>query len=239
MILYLLILQIITFIVLILVLRQLFYKQLNESLLRLQALHKLNLARERELKVQAEAADLEREEKMKLAQAEGDRIITEATAAAEKVTAGVEQHARERAAKIVERTQSDLDRKARDFMAEQHQQSVGLALSMVKLAFSPKGQEVLQDHLLEELIAGTREMDQDIFKSSLKDRVQVVAAHPLTDQRRGDLVRILSEKMGFTIDIEFKEDPQIIAGLVINIGSLVIDGSLRNKLEKAAQHLKK
>lgn len=239
MILYLLILQVVTFIILIFVLRQLFYKQLNEALVRLQALHKLNLAREQELKLKADAAALERQEKLKKAQEEADRIIKEATLVAEKVTADVEQHARERAAKIVERTQADLDRKARDFMIEQHQQVVALAQNMVKLAFSSKGQEVLHDHLLEELIVGIRDMDQVVFKDSLKERVQMVVARPLSDARKVDLLRGLSEKMGATIEINLKEDPEIIAGLVINIGSLVLDGSLRNKLEKAVVHLKK
>lgn len=239
MIIHLLILQVVTFLVLLLVLRQLFYKQLNAAMQRLQALHKLNLSREQELKLQAEAAEAERKEKLEKAQDEADRIIREACTAAEKVTADVEAQAHERAARIVEKVQADLDRKSRDLLAEQHQQAVELAVRMVKLAFSSDGQEALQDHLMAELIGETAKLDGNMFAELPKGRVQVVSAYPMSPSRSEELVRVLSEKTGSAVEIDLKQDPGMVAGLVISVGSLTLDGSLRNKLEKAALILKK
>lgn len=239
MIIHLLIFQVVTFVVLLLVLRQLFYKQLSETLAGLQALHKLNLVRETELKEKIEAAQAEREELFAKARAQNDKMIQEAVAAAEKIMADVEQNARERAARIVERSQADLERKTRDFLNDQHHHLVEMSVRLVKLVFSARGQEVLQDHLLDELIVEIGNQDASMFQGAVKDKALVVSAHPISDERKVRLERLLSEKAGGQLEILFKEDPEVVAGLMVKIGALTMDGSLRNKLAKAELHLKK
>jgi F0F1-type ATP synthase delta subunit len=51
--------------------------------------------------------------------------------------------------------------------------------------------------------------------------------------------RLLSEKFGVEVDVEEKIDESLMAGLVFKIGSLEIDGSLRNRYSEAAAEVKK
>lgn len=237
MIIHLLVIQIITFVVLLLVLRQLFYKQLGAALARLRALHESNLARESELNKHLEEARSEREETLKKARDEADKIIKDAILESEKRAADMSADTRERMARIQEKAKADLERKTKDLLAEHRHQAVELAVRMIKLAFSPKGQRALQDQLLDEIIAEVGMLDPKVF-SIPSNMVDVVVAYPVSDPRQKELERVLTQKTGMRLMVSFREDPAIIAGLVINIGSLTLDGSLRNKLEKAAVFLK-
>ena len=62
--------------------------------------------------------------------------------------------------------------------------------------------------------------------------VQVVAALPLTEAQKKDLHAKVKEKVGQKVSVKEKVDADIIAGAVITIGSVVIDASLRYKIQK-------
>jgi F-type H+-transporting ATPase subunit delta len=59
---------------------------------------------------------------------------------------------------------------------------------------------------------------------------EVTVAEPMTDQRRGDLARALSEITGKNVDFDVKVDPRILGGLVVRLGSRMVDASLKTKL---------
>jgi F-type H+-transporting ATPase subunit delta len=67
--------------------------------------------------------------------------------------------------------------------------------------------------------------------------VQLTTADPLNDAER-DLVRQKLETLtGKHIQFETSIDPDIIGGIIIRIGDQIIDGSVRNKLEKLRSRL--
>ena len=65
--------------------------------------------------------------------------------------------------------------------------------------------------------------------------VSVVSAFPLTAPQREKLVSKLTEKLGFKVALAEQVDPDIMAGLVVTIGSLCLDGSLRFKIQEVAR----
>lgn len=58
----------------------------------------------------------------------------------------------------------------------------------------------------------------------------VESAVPLTDPMRADLVLRLHRVYGPTLDANFGEDPALIGGVRIKVGSDVYDGSIRARL---------
>jgi F-type H+-transporting ATPase subunit delta len=65
----------------------------------------------------------------------------------------------------------------------------------------------------------------------------VTTAEPLNDAER-DLVRQKIEDLtGKKVELLLRIDPEIIGGIIIRIGDQVIDGSVRNKLEKLRSRL--
>jgi F-type H+-transporting ATPase subunit delta len=60
----------------------------------------------------------------------------------------------------------------------------------------------------------------------------VVSASPLDDKAREVLARALKKRLDREVTLKCEIDPRLIGGAVIRAGDLVIDGSVRSKLER-------
>ena len=59
----------------------------------------------------------------------------------------------------------------------------------------------------------------------------------LNDDQRGRLKSALSSATGMNIDIVVVVDPEILGGVVAQVGDTVFDGSVRTRLEKMKERL--
>jgi len=70
-------------------------------------------------------------------------------------------------------------------------------------------------------------------------RAEVTVAHALTDAHRAQLEAVLKEiSGGKSVDVDVTVDPSIIGGLVVKLGSRMVDGSLRTKLNSIRSRMK-
>jgi F-type H+-transporting ATPase subunit delta len=60
---------------------------------------------------------------------------------------------------------------------------------------------------------------------------QVTSARPLSEGEAAELRAILKSKLSREITLETKVDPSLLGGLIVKVGSRMIDSSLRTKLE--------
>jgi len=67
---------------------------------------------------------------------------------------------------------------------------------------------------------------------------QVTVAEPLSDVHRDEIRNALNAVTGKDVRIDVKIDPSIIGGLVVKLGSRMVDSSLRTKLN-ALRHVMK
>jgi len=87
---------------------------------------------------------------------------------------------------------------------------------------------------LEELISGTfQQLDRLQIPKDIS-QARVVSAFSLTPKQRDTLKEQIKQSLGRSIELKEEVDSNIIAGLIVNIGSLVLDGSLRLKIKEAA-----
>ena len=59
---------------------------------------------------------------------------------------------------------------------------------------------------------------------------EVTSAHPLTDEQLGELKQQLRLRVGREVAVETQVDPALLGGLVVRIGSQMIDSSIRTRL---------
>jgi ATP synthase F1 delta subunit len=88
-------------------------------------------------------------------------------------------------------------------------------------------------HLPDILEMFQRRLDE--YRGILKARV--VTAVPLPDEEAERLRRNLEARTGKKVVLEREVDPSILGGVTVILGNRIIDGSLRNGLEKVRQYL--
>jgi F-type H+-transporting ATPase subunit b len=234
----LLIIQIITFVGLLFVLMKLLNRQLTVSLARLKRLYDENLERQEELKRQLEDVKLEREKELARAKEQADLILKDAKIAAEKFTDDTRLRTQEEAARVLDQGKADCEKMRREFEAQYHGRVVGLSAEIIRCAFAGASLDALHHQLINEVVEEIGKLDPKDFTIK-NNQVKVISAKPLQDTERKKIVDILSGKVGMPVTLEEVADVDIVTGLVVRIGLLTIDGSLRDKLKKILQYLKK
>jgi F-type H+-transporting ATPase subunit delta len=67
---------------------------------------------------------------------------------------------------------------------------------------------------------------------------EVTSAHPLDDRQVAELKAKLKARVGRDVAIDAKVDPNILGGIVVRLGSQMIDASIRTKLNTLALAMK-
>ena len=62
-------------------------------------------------------------------------------------------------------------------------------------------------------------------------RADIVTATPVEDALRGEIVARLSALVDQEVDATWREDPEILGGMVARVGDRLVDGSVRSKLQ--------
>jgi len=67
---------------------------------------------------------------------------------------------------------------------------------------------------------------------------KVESAHPLSDAQLASIKEILKGQLGSDVALDASVDPSLLGGLVVRVGSRMIDSSLRTKLNRLQLNLK-
>ena len=70
-------------------------------------------------------------------------------------------------------------------------------------------------------------------------RAEIVTPRPLREDAQKRLEKVLGELTSKTIKVDVKEDEHLIGGIVVKIGDLVLDGSVKAQLEGFNESLKR
>jgi F-type H+-transporting ATPase subunit delta len=61
---------------------------------------------------------------------------------------------------------------------------------------------------------------------------QVTAARPLSETQLGALHEQLRRSIGSRVSVDIRVDPGLIGGMIVKVGSRLVDGSLKSKLQR-------
>ena len=75
------------------------------------------------------------------------------------------------------------------------------------------------------------------FRKMLADKrgevaAEVTAAHALTDAQKAAVSEAIKRVVGGKVSIDMKVGPSLLGGLIVRVGSRMIDGSVKTKLQK-------
>jgi len=65
-----------------------------------------------------------------------------------------------------------------------------------------------------------------------EETAEVISAKPLSDMQRDALAQNLKSSFGKDVKIDARVDPSLLGGLIVKVGSKMVDASLKSKLER-------
>ena len=148
---------------------------------------------------------------------EGDRIVTQALNARDEIRAEIED--------------------------QMHEKVVEFSRKIFLKVLSTEEQRLVHEGLLESVFQELEKIENDRFHAVSLDgmsegAVGVKTSYSMTTEQKKKLEVILSSKLDKKVSIEETVEKEIIAGIIIALGSFVIDGSLSERFKKASQGIK-
>jgi F-type H+-transporting ATPase subunit delta len=67
----------------------------------------------------------------------------------------------------------------------------------------------------------------------------VISARPLDAAQQERLRQVLSRRAGASVALRLRHDPKLIGGLVVRLGDVLLDGSVRTQLDKLGASLRR
>jgi F0F1-type ATP synthase membrane subunit b/b' len=165
-------------------------------------------------------AQQKKEDILKQAQEEKNKILAEAQAKAEEM---IQQADNARLALLGELNQK-IDEKA-----------VLKAFQLLQAALPENIRTDIHERWVEDLITNSFEQLNRLKVPEGIKEIKVVTAFALSQKQRTALASKIKEKLGYEVTLIEENDPSLIAGLVVSIGSLLLDGSLRFKIQEIAR----
>ncbi|MDQ2835235.1 MAG: ATP synthase F1 subunit delta [Acidobacteriota bacterium] len=89
-------------------------------------------------------------------------------------------------------------------------------------------------HELDEILAEYHAVADEQSETS---EAEITSAHPLDTQARATLESQIVKLAGGQVRATYREDPTLLGGAIVRIGSTVYDGSIRAQLQQLKQNL--
>jgi len=237
------IVQVITFIGLALVLRKVLMKSSYSETRRLQQLNEENAQKARELT--GKIADAENEYREKMAKAEEEIIEMKARAKkeVEEIKEIVIAKGKTESDRIVAQALGAKEEIRLEIEEQMQEKVVDFSHKVFQKILNSEEQKLVHDGLLGNIF---KELDK-VEKSRLQavgqneafdGKAAIKTSRPISAEHKKKLEAILSSKLGQKITVQETVEKKIMAGIVIALGSFIIDGSLSEQFKKAAQELK-
>ena len=147
------------------------------------------------------------------------------------------EEARKERDRILDEATRTKEKLRQELIREAQVQTLEHAGRVYEMVFSDEIGRKLDHAFLDELLVALDEMDAGSITISAP-AIEVICSHPLEAEHRTRLKEIVLRKFDVKLDIRETVDPSLIAGVKIKLGSLEIDGSLKNRFNEAIDQLK-
>lgn len=238
------IINLVTFLAMVFVFRKVMISSSYDETRRLQQQNLENSRKAVELEQKIEEAEKHYKEKLVRAEDEIRKLKERAGKEAEALKEQMVTKAKEERDRLIEQAINAREKLREDIEAGLVEKSLELSRRIVTEIFNSEHQKLVYDAFLKEVFEAMEKMDLGTLKGVIPGTVpgitqcRVQSSHALDSRQRETLIKILSERAGEKISLEEVTDKGLIAGIIVQIGSFRIDGSLAAKFRKAAENIR-
>jgi len=201
---------------------------------------------ERERK-EAETVRRELEERRQRAELETNEMISRARQRAEEEHWAIVEAARQEAEQIIADARAQAQRERYQLISQHYEAMLNLILDlsgrMIGHVLPDATHEALVSQLSERIYQlGRESMAQvETFRRSMAGReadALVTTAHSLSSEQQGQLARTLTVLADRHVNLRIEQDSELVAGLRVRMGDLVMDNSIHGELERLREAVK-
>ncbi|HNX81814.1 MAG TPA: F0F1 ATP synthase subunit delta [Candidatus Omnitrophota bacterium] len=192
-------------------------------------------AKEKHIVKQSEEAMSHSQEIIAQAQDEAQKLKEQILQQAEAERESVIKQARSKGDEMIEQAEKSRHALLAEIEDRIAKGAVEKACELVNDVLPENVKRIVHEEWLDDLINNGFTRLSGVSLPSDVQTAKVVAAFALSDENRSKIVSKLKTVLGRDIVLTEEINPHFIAGFVITIGSLVLDGSLQNKIKEKAR----
>ena len=236
MLIQLIIVQVITFVAIVFVLRKLLYSESAKETLRLKKLKEEAALKQKELQQKIDEA--QNAYKVKMAEAEEERrsFRTKSEEEIEETRKKIMAKAKDDAESIVKSALNAKEKKREEVAEEMRRKAPAIAARIFNDILSQDIKEAVHKELVKDVMDNIKKLDKTAFKSKI-DKGEIVSAFPLSKNDKLEIESLIRLNLGYEVSLNEKKDGKLIAGMLIKLGTILIDGTLDNRLKQVERQL--
>jgi F0F1-type ATP synthase membrane subunit b/b' len=202
----------------------------------LYALSQETLLQQEGLKKKLMEGDRHYQEQIAKAQEEGNKLRSKILQEADVAKQEVIQQAHKEAERIVQQAIQTRDALQKELNESMDAKAVERGAQLLQGVLPQGLRQAAHSQWVDELILNGLISVEKLQVPDGAKEVKVASAFPLTPAQKKVLSDRLQKALGFEVTLQEKVEASLVAGIVITIGSLVLDGSLASRLREAARN---
>jgi F0F1-type ATP synthase membrane subunit b/b' len=223
--------------VVITLLRRLIFSDTNSAINRLTKLDNMNREKEKLLARKLEQAQKQIDEQKQVIQDEEQRIKAEARRAANQLHEDIIRKAKEEGDDIIRKAQATKEQIRTDAMVEAEGKMIEICSEILNKTLSSVVQAQMNDKLVEEFISELEKADLSKINSDVNE-IEIISSLPVSVGDQEKIKKTLQTKLNRQVRLYSNEDPKLLGGILMKIGTMVVDGSLAERVHEAAAQMK-
>lgn len=228
----LILIQVIIFIAFIVIARKVISKNVGTATKHLEVLDEDYTKKENEINRQLDGTKQKTEEMLTQAKKDADELKKEIIKGAEGEKEKIVIQARTQGDDIIKQADKSRQLLLSEIDERISKEAVNKAAELIQLAIPEQFKFEIHTQWVEELISqGFGKISRLQIPKDIQE-VKITTAFDLKDKQLKDLSEKLKSVLKRSVKIRENIDKSIVAGLIINIGSLILDGSLKNKIKE-------
>lgn len=234
--------QVIAFVGLALLLRKFLMTSSYNEINRLQQLNEENSIKSKELAKKILDAENDHRDRITQAEKEVRELKAKARKEIEELKEALIAKGKAEGDSIVAQALNSKKEIRAEIEDEMHERGVEFSCKIFQRVLGSDEQKLVFDGLMQNVLGELANIDKDRLMTidlgkGLDVNIQVKVSHAMSAQQKEKLEKILSSKVDKKIKVQEVIDRDVVSGVIIVLGSVVIDGSLSERFRKAATEL--
>ncbi len=230
--------QVVAFGVVIYFLKKIFYGDTESAIKRLGHVYQDLLQKQADLQKKNEESEAEVKAKREEAGTLVEKMKTEAAVETRKKEDDVLKSARAEAEEIIAKAQASREDMAKEIQSQLSKQMVGFAQQVSAKALGDKLAVVVHEELVQQFVAKAKNMEFSNAGGGTVEEFIVRTPIPLKKEETEKLNALLASKLSRAVKFNEVVDVDLVAGVVLQFGTLILDGSLVSLLKESADRVR-